>query len=427
MAISTSRLLIKQDLLRRLMQLDENLRGLPVPLPTTALGTSTTLVAARARLGTGNANMFDGPPVRAIEIVEAVGGGPALGEVAFVTDGGFAPITGTLTVAPAYTAAVQTSTDVLVYPLGLIPETVHEAISRILRATTTQTLWAPTLVRDGDFDANDITNWPAILTPTTRAFSTTVANNLLGERSLRIVTDAVDEGAESGSFYVTEGEPLRVYANTQTITGSCKVILRRVTATAVDVRTVEVDEPAWTEVAFNEPVPGDMEEGSIRFLSGTASSEFFISPPVIVQSGWRHRYLAPTWLVREGQVLGAMYLPQGSASEDAYSYIALAQPWEHVPGLRLLRDDRAVNPMWLEFANVESRPLFILASRPYADLTTDAATTTLSREYLVAKACALLLKDLGDERWRQFAREANDVPGVGEDSISFVKEYIQIA
>lgn len=66
---STTRLVMKQDVLRVLNKRDEALAGLPIPLRTTTAGSTTTLLDSKLGRGTTQANRYD---ARAIEIMSDV-------------------------------------------------------------------------------------------------------------------------------------------------------------------------------------------------------------------------------------------------------------------------------------------------------------------------------------------------------------------
>lgn len=394
MAISTSRLNLKLDILRRLGT-EAYFLG---PAVTTADGTTTTLIdTVRLAVAAGNTDYFDG---RIIEILEAAVGGPAINEFARCTD--FTVASGTLTFTPAMTALVQgvPTTNYTIYPKGYSPAHLHNAITRVLRATEGPHLWAPTLITNGDMDAATLTDYPAVSGPGTRAFVTTAANimPLFGERALNLVSTATGQGAETLSAYVTENEQLNVFVYLQVTAGDVSVILRDQTASANVDSITGIDEPMFTEVFLSASAADNMEEARIRFVADTvAASTFYISPPVILQSGHRRIYTAPSWLIGDQQIIDVGYLPQGKGSEDSDSFLALTEPMRSLTGFSVLRNDRAATPLAVEFRSMIDRPIVLKAMRPFADLTTDAGTTTCDRNYLADKATSLIFADKATE------------------------------
>lgn len=388
MAISTSRLNLKLDVLRRLGT-EAYFLG---PAVTTSAGTTTTLLDnVRLAVAAANADYFDG---RIMEVLELEGAGPAIGEFARCTDF----TTATLTFTPALTLAPQSGMNYTVYPLGYSPAHIHDAFTRVLRATEGPHLWAPTLIANGDMDVATLTDYPAVGAPGTRAFVTTAANimPLFGERALQLITTATGQGAETLSVNVTENETLYTFVFVSVTVGDLSVILRDQTAGAnVTPIATGIDEPMFTEVSFVLQAADNMEEARVRFVSDTvAASTFYISPPVILQSGHRRIYTAPSWLIGDQQIIDVGYLPQGFASEDPYSFMALTEPFRSLTGFSVLRNDRAATPLAVEFRNmIANRPIVLKVMRAFADLTTDAGTTVCDRNYLADKATSLLFAD----------------------------------
>lgn len=360
---------------------------------------ANNLTVVRGQLGTTAAALSGGETVQAV----------LLGEVAGVNDAGFDG-TSSLTVSPAFSATVPSNMDYALYPQGYSPEECIDAIREALRMTEVPTIWLPSLVDDANFDANDVTQWAAVDTPTTRAFTTTAANALLGERSLHVITNAVDEGAASNRVLVTEQEQLLLWAAVQSISGDCQVVLYNNTASS-DVYSVTIDQEAFTEVLFQRAVPDNCEAVRVRFLSdATAASEFYVSAGVVLQSLWRRHYAVPSWLTRPEQVKGSRYMPQGWTSEAGDSYAAFSSEWESGPDLNWQREMRGLNPLRVEFKGRMLAPVALLCARPPVDLTDDTTDSPVDREYLKCKALSLIFRDHGEGALHGYWRdEANKI------------------
>ena len=213
-AATTTRLTIKQDALRVLSKRDEALAVLPIPLRTTAAGSTTTLTDTKLGRGTTQANRYDGRAVEIISMLSSttivsssvanpsvitatahgltvsgqiviisghVGSTPDIngehvityvGADTFtipvsVTVGGTggtvtekadhvgvddAGFNGTsiVTFSPAVIVAPPTANPYLIYPQGLAGEMLEELIDEVLRDTTGPYIHFPTLVPDGD-------------------------------------------------------------------------------------------------------------------------------------------------------------------------------------------------------------------------------------------------------------------------------------
>ncbi len=329
-----------------------------------------------------------------------------LGYVVGVDDAGF-DVTDTLTVSPAFGGVPPVDLEHIMYPKGLAPETVVSAMNRVLRATETYHLWAPSLIDDSDMDAADLTNWTQVVSPTTREFVTTAANVIFGARALHCVTDATDEGVTTNPAEGHEGENLLISAHVRATTGDVKVVLRNITIGSDIWTSGIVNDSAFTEIRRLEALPDDCEQFTLRFLSDTAVSEFYISPHVIVQSDRQRAYTPPTWLVSRRQIVDALYLPPGADAEATDAYVSLGEGFRSELGLDVIRSDRDVTPFRVQLKNRISRgPVYLLCQRALPTLSYDTETTVCDREYLVQKVVSLILKDRNDSEWRRYSDRA---------------------
>lgn len=412
-----TRITLKQRIARILNRADEVVALLPVPLTTTALAADTTSLrdTALAR-GTTAAGRYDH---RAVEIIELVGGGPAIGEVAVVTNAGFDNID-KLTLSPAFSLAVQTGTDYIAWPRGVAPEMVSQHINDLLRATYHPYLWIPSLVGDADFESASLANWPDVGAPTeaTAFDAATAANALLGERSLRYQADGIGEGVRSLSFRVTENEQLLLVTFVRALTDAVVVSLYNATASSNVDRTVTVDEDLYTEVRLLLTVEDNMEQAQVRYLATATDTEFFISPPVIVQSFAGRPYPLPSWLVNpKRQIEGALYLRQGFSSEVEDSFIALSRASAVAPVPAALRSDRSLTPGRVILQADARGPIAFKCQRPFAELTLDTDSTNADEDYVAYGVVARLLHDKGDDDWRKWRDRAQEIAvarGYGE-------------
>ena len=381
---------IKLDIVKHFARGDEALQGLPIPLVTTATSAGvTTLDDSKLSRGTADANAYDG---RMVEIIETVTSSPTIGSVAGVDDAGF-DSTDTLTLSPAYDATPQSGTDYLIYPLGQGPDQYHEMISEVLRQTEAPHLFIPSLVVNGDLEASG-SNFTNVGTPSTIETIVTAGDVFLGDRALHIIADAASEGTTSDAIDVTERENLTLSTFVRANVGSVQVVLFNNT-TPGNIEAITIDERAWTEVRFTRPVPDDCEQVSVRYLSIANLDDFFISAFITLQSQNDRPYDLPSWFTHEGMFEGANYLPQGWASEDADSYIALSRVDGNV-GIEpeFLRSDQAVHPMKMHLRAHINQPIWFKVRRPFADLTTDAGLTHADRDYVVQKVIHKISGDL---------------------------------
>lgn len=370
-----------------------------MPRTTTSLGSTTTLKDTGLDLGTVSATEYNR---HLVEIVETVASGPADGEIAAVTDGGYDG-TDTLTLSPALTAAIQSGTDYILFPPDLTPAVLLQAANKVLRGTEGPHLYWPSLVTDADFDANDTTNWDAVSVPATREFVTTASRVLFGDRALHIISDSVGDGATSESVPVTENETLLLSVNLAVLSGTVTVQLYNVTASAA-IEEVTVNEEAWQEVRFQDVVPADCENVSVRFIAATASSEWYVSGPVVLQSTYERTYVMPSWFERETQFMESLEQPQGYGSAGVnFSSVSYSRAWQAGPEIKFLRSVRGANPFMAQFA-ARNRPVALEAMRPFAEFSANTSTTNCNREYLMWMILASVARARRVDDWREYKR-----------------------
>ncbi len=413
---------LKQDVLRVLNKRDEALANLPIPMTTNAAspGSTTTINDARLGRGTGQPNRFDG---RIIEIVERPVADPdadaASGEAAGIDDAGFDNVD-TITFSPPLLFEPNVSQNYLLYGLGLSKEPLEGAVNEVLRETRGPHIFFPSLVTDSDLDAGGVTNWTDVGTPSTVAeVVVTTPNVLLGARSIHAIADAATEGFQSDAFDVHETETLIVSVHVRATVGSVIVQLYNETAGA-DIKSVTIDEPAWTEVRFTQAVPADCEQVRIRIISDAASDDFVMGAHCVVQVVGGRSYSMPSWLETEEQILDWIYVPRGAGSEDADSYVSLGEPVKREQVVSVLRDERAVHPFRIELKPANANPVAMIAQRAFAEIAlgvlgtnttagtagTNEATTPIDREYARSRVIANLFRDFGDNGFKFWARAA---------------------
>lgn len=391
-----------------------------------AIVSSTIITVTRGWQGTtatamGGTNTIRYDPFGFVTGVD--NGGFAAGGIITVSPN-FATTTGQLAAAAQYGAG-----SFYMYPKGLTPETVREKVNAVLRNTDGPHRWFPSLVTDSDMSSADLTNWdavPVVTSPTTREFVVTPASVLYGERALHLVTDQLSSGAETEDFDVTENEQMIVHVSVRVVTGSVKVVLRRVTATATDLKTVtDLDERVYTDVFFRETMPDGIKAAALQFLAATAVSEYFVSPHVIVQSDRRRAYSVPSWWTRPTQLLSAFAVNPHYSSDVADSYISLSEYEMSLMNIEFQRSDRDVNPMRVMFDNHGSYPVGFMVQRPFAELTYDTANTVCDKDYVAFKTISNILRDRSDADWKHWAIRAQDrarMLGYGGRSIQITEQ-----
>lgn len=326
----------------------------PVRLSATG-GTTTTFVAGSQAYTSYSANAFDGAY---IYIIDTTDDAAPKGEISRVTSGGFAPSTGTFTVAPAYTVA-PASGDVGLILRGLHVDNLIEALNQILRNLKMPRLLPIGAVTDGDMESTGVTNWAAVGSPTTREKTTTAADTLL-QRSLHLVGNS-GAGATSNNVLITDTENVLLSVAIKVISGSYNVILYDNTSGQTgNIRSVTVDESDHTEVRFDEGIPSGCEAVTIRILSAAAAAEASVSWAQLYYQD-RHNYAPPSDFdeMGSGEVL---WLPLGLSTSANYVYALgqeFAEALQPFPQVRFPRDFLGQHPSRLSTGAYAFHPLFV--------------------------------------------------------------------
>lgn len=338
-----------------------------------------------------------------------------------VDNGGFAA-GGVITISPNFASVTGTEIGSLygagsfiMYPKGIVPEYIIARMNAVLRNTSRPHLWFPSLVPDSDMSSADLANWP-LVSSGTRVFTTTAASILYGERALAITAAAsIGSGAESLAWPVTEGEqmivlvPIKNNPVADATAGTiAKVVLRRVTTTAADIKSVtNLNERLYTDVFFRETIPDGCQMVNLQFLSAAASALFIISPHVVVQSDRRRWYSVPSWWTRESQLKELVVWQPDYSSDEPDSYISLSQGQYAVKNADFLRSDIDITPMRIGFANQGSYPVGCIVQRPFAELGGDSTTTVADKDYVAFKTVSNILRDRQDQAWKHWAARAS--------------------
>ncbi len=360
------------------------------PIVLTATGGSVTTIAASSYAFT------DAPTTKYsgvyVYVATTTDGLAPQGEIRQVRSAGFVGSTGTWTVSPAFSAAVE-SGDIIIFLYGLHRSDYVQCLNRGVTNCYVEA-WLPlTLIADGDMESSGVASWSAVGTPTTRAKTATAANVLLGKRALSLASDATDEGATSVAVPVTAGEQLIFSAPISCPTGSVRAQLWDATNSA-EIYGATVSQEAWTEVRFQAGVPATCKNVTIRFISKTASSTWYVGWAGLL-SQERDYYRVPSTMGETNFIEEVLALPQGYPSTVGDSYIIFSEerlfPWPHGEPIK---DYQGANSFTLSVATPSAYPLFVKFRRPETALSADSDTTSLPAEAVERTALHHLFKIL---------------------------------
>lgn len=219
---------------------------------------------------------------------------------------------------------------------------------------------------DADMESSGVTSWAATSGNATITKSTT--DQMVGARTLKVVTTVVSEGALNTVLNVRPGTTVLVSAlvrvgstSPPTILGSLAVSLYDVT-NSTSLHSVTVSSPEWTEVRFQYSVPSTCNQVRLRLLSATAATTAYVNWALIQPQGIEALDMsksATLSTLNPSDILGFYYLPQGYTGSTGETYEGFTQslvPW---PSLETSRDYSALNPFWPGVQSPGSSPLFI--------------------------------------------------------------------
>jgi len=392
MATSTTLQTIAEEIIHKLFD------GEKFVVETTAAsgGSTTNPIILNKGYASLSANVLDGCGLWVVGITAP--------QQCWVNRGGYAvsSANASLTTSPAL-GATPNSSKAAWFTYNLTRADILNAVNRILGSLKMDTYLPLTMVTDGDLEANNVTSWTSVGTPTVKAKVTTAANVLMGQRSLHVTTDTLSHGVTTAGIDVDENEQLLLSVAIQCPTGSVAVTLYDNTAGAA-IKTVTVDERNWTEIRFQEAVPDNCESVTVRILSATASSDWYVGW-VSLLSQQRYVYNLPSSVVDASDLdekIPVYAAPLGQQSEDSDSFMALATPFEPHPVEEALRDYLAANSQRIVLATRPSfRPLFLKFRRAYPDLSADTDTTAVPEQAVVQGALQSLYYIMADKNPNQ--------------------------
>ncbi len=284
---------------------------------------------------------------------------------------------------------------------SLAPPRLKECLNRALRSMRRQWFGGFTELTDGDMETAGVTNWTASNSTPTKITTAVYVRN--GAQSLRVLNTLALGYVQSASMPVIEGQTWLVPAYARCAVGTATLIPWDVTNGAAISTTGDgwsTDESAWTELGGEITIPSGCESMAIR-LRGTGATDDIYWDSVLPIDTQQAIIKLPSWLTQEDYLLGLFSFPQGkSASGGGYE---VGQNWEQRAFDWLpLVDEMAANPWQVQVCTPISRPLFIKAMRPWAELSLDADTTNADLDVVVTRALAFAYELLGRFKERDF-------------------------
>lgn len=248
------------------------------------------------------------------------------------------------------------------------------------------------------------TDWPTVVAVVTKEYTADAANVYLGEKSIYLAGVATN-GFKSAVVDVLADEKLLVSIIARSVGANATISLRNAAGTTT-YDSADLYERAFTQIKLTETLAETTVAQVRLYVVLNGAGAVYISAPIVMQSRTRRDYVAPAWLVSEGQVLEAVAMGFGTSATQDQTYYPLTGSQRARAGISWLRSDRAANPMRARLQNTESDVLAFVCQRPLAELRQDSDTSPVNREYAAAGVAARVLKTLGIPEWKTWNKEA---------------------
>lgn len=297
----------------------------------------------------------------------------------------YAGSTGTITVADAYGGQVASGVtfEIHSYDPALLDAAINRALPRLFYWTD----FYPTLVTDGDMEASGVTNWTgSSCTPTKE---TSVVK--YGTQSLLASNSGPNGYTRTASISVSPGDHYRLEATVRPDNYQATLIAYDVT-NAANIATVSYTGREWKRLWLDFSIPSGCRQMQV-WLQGDNLNAAIYWDNVILQHYDEKRLALPSWVTEDGMVR-AVERRLGWRSETSGVDFVDEERWQELwPAPRVEQDRTAVNPFYIQLPWVMgNHVLRAVCVRPYATLTTDSATTTADKEWVVAAAIMELLR-----------------------------------
>ncbi len=338
--------------------------------------------------------------------------GPAVQEIARVTDVAFDGSNSKLTIAPGFSASPVSGTDYEIH-YKFYPQHIRDKINEILENLRRPIYLALTLVTDGDMESTGTSDWTAAATTGTAptlAKSTTSGRVLHGRRALSITanSDATNSFARSASIDVSENRSVFVSADVYITAGDkAKITLRDVTNGA-DIETAESLATGFVHFEFTAVVPADCEDIQVWLESPVASDVTYWGSVQLLFTN-RQVYDYPGALEWSEDFDKIFYYPHGPGltnSGEDLSFEPFGKPAQIWSPADIIRDETAVVPFRIQLkkGNI-NKPIFVGGRIEYDTLSADTDTTNAPEDIVVNLVYADMLdawaqEDIVDDKFQ---------------------------
>lgn len=391
-----SRQSLRLDVLKKLDPTSE-----PKSSACTADGSITTLVDSKLAPAAQSED-FVGDW---IYIRSTPAGGPAIGEIARVTNVTFSGSNSILTVAPAFSLLTK-ATQEYERHRKVRPNIINDRLDVILGLLRQNVLLPVTIVTDGDMETSGVTNWTASGTGGNPSLAKNTTYVRRGRYSLSITNGAgVTLGyAKSVSMYLPGGTECLVEADVYITAGDkARLTFYDVTNGAVIGTAMQSDESGWVHLENTFTVPATCEEVQV-WAESQAALDVTCWDHVTVWPAYDQGIPLPSFLEFVYDVKKLVYLPVGTGlagptnvnayrvNEGTPQLYAHYQPERDDTGVVSARfyveGRKPTNALWLE--GRKPYPVFSGAT----DALKDVDTTQAHKNVVVNMTTASIIDDL---------------------------------
>lgn len=314
----------------------------------------------------------------------------------------YAPATGTFTPSNAFTITVATGDTFDIIKGGVHYDDVKSAINRALTKIFYRDTTILTLITDGDMEDSS-SGWTD-----SGATSTKVTSGLIGMRggkAIRVVNAAADDHTQSGTISCRSSQQYLLAATVRAAVGTAELVAYDITNSA-EIKTETWDEVGEGFLHFTFTTPSTCEQIAVRLQGTTATSDTYWDDVILLRTG-SHEIALPSWITQWDQVKRVYY---GSTPNNRDNVV-----YHDYYTTRCIPDTGSANNEWRLWVDPAFHyPTWIEATRPYAELSAEADTTTCDKQLLILAGTAELLDTLinrapGQEiaAWKQELRRVN--------------------
>lgn len=305
---------------------------------------------------------------------------------------------GTISVQRPFDAALDTTSQGVIYPGPLSPTDLIRLINRALRRLRRQRTLPLTLVADGLMESTGTTAWTASNAMLAKVATTATVSE--GAQALSVTNSGVDGEAQSTTIPVNPGEHVFVEAAVRVgnTSGSHTATLVAYDATnGAAITSESTSHRARTPLSLDFHIPNDCTELQFR-LRGSAADTVAYWDEVIAWRPEDRQFALPADVEAFDQPL-AVY-ERITRNDNSAAASPRSVEYRLLGSARVLADPTAATPYLLDIARVgwnPHNPLLVECLLPYPELETDTATTLADPDKVLLRARGLAFAMLAKE------------------------------